>query len=143
MLFAVGGHHRGESRIVEDGHQPVVVGGAVHFSPGTFLIAQLRRPQATHGPGLQHGRWGDDALEPGRSRRGFVGVDRIVVAHRFDPVGDHGEIDLAGAPGAGARRKPDEGLELIVERLFRCCGPLGAHRADRFIPSPAVARISR
>ncbi len=145
VLVAVGGHHRGEAGLVEQGHQLIAGAVTTRFAGGPGPIGLLGGPEPPHDPHLQHGGRGDDPREPGLACRRLVHVDRVVVAHGFDPVPDHGQVDGVLAPGDRSRGETHEGLQLLVEALVGGvrCGGRAAHRDARFMPSPAVARISR
>ena len=90
-------------------------------------------------------------LIPGVTCRGLVHVDRVVVAHGLHPVTDHGQVHGIGPHQPGTGGEADERLQLFIERaagLLR--GGAARHRClrrchldARFIPSPAVAKISR
>ncbi len=137
VLVAVGGHDRGEPGPVQEGRD-LVVGRARRLpagaAGGVFVQAG---PQPPHDPGLQHGRRCDHAREPGGPGGVGVDVDRVEVPHRLHPVLDHGLVDGLGPTGGRSRDLADEGLQLVVQRRRP------AHRAPRFMPRPAVARISR
>ena len=47
---------------------------------------------------------------PAGAGRVLVHVDRVVVAHRLDPVADHRLVDRIGSDHLVARRLADEGL---------------------------------
>jgi len=154
VLVAVGGDDRGEALVVEQDHHLLVRPAPLRGALGPSLLGQQRRAQAAHDPGLQHRRGSDDPGEPRRACRVLVHVDRVEIVHRLDPVADHRLVHRIGSDHLVARRLADEGLQPVLVgrpsplflvggfRVLRL-GPRRAHRAARFIPSPAMARISR
>ena len=138
VLVAVGGHHRGEAGVVEQLHQPVGRAVAWRGAGRPGRLGLQAGPQAPHDPGLEHGGRGDDAGEAGVLGGLVVDVDRVVVPHGLHPVADHRLVDRVG-PAGGVHRPT--GPRTPAGRSSRSAGV--AHRAPRFMPRPAMARISR
>ena len=150
VLVAVGGHHGGEPGLVEQAHQVVAGRVGAHLAGGAGPVGLQRGTQSAHDPGLEHGGRGDDARKSGVTCRVVVDVHRVVVAHGLHPVPDHRQVDRILSPCGHPGGHPHERLQLVVEGRpaggrsgcsWRC--RRRAHRDDRFIPRPAMARISR
>src|SRR5690606_11413470 len=137
-LVAVGGDHRGVPGVVEDLRHPA-----------ERVVLLALGAEAAHRPYLRHRGRGHETAVTGGDRRGLVGVDRIVVADRLEPVADHRHVHRITAGSRRGRAVAADPLGRLQDLLgglppnISCHRILLPHRGTRGMPRPAVAISSR